>query len=125
MASKMLVITNVRDTEPFLLAHFDALAGASFVRIISILLFISDLFHTVTTEKPIQAKIYQVKKLDRGDNNFKKKCSWGLRELKVLDAKDGSRVESPSNIILNILINIFKTINRDFSSLDTVQLTRY
>ena len=44
----------------------------------------------VTTEKPIQAHIYQVKKQDRGDT-FKKKLSWALRELKVLDARDATR----------------------------------
>ena len=48
----------------------------------------------VTTEKPIQALVYQVKKLDRGDNSFKKKLSWGLRELKFLDAKDASKVSN-------------------------------
>lgn len=46
---------------------------------------------SVTTEKPIQAHIYQVKKQDRGDT-FKKKLSWALRELKVLDARDATRV---------------------------------
>ena len=40
----------------------------------------------VTTEKPIQALIYQVKKADRGDV-YKKKTTWALRELKQLDAK--------------------------------------
>lgn len=40
----------------------------------------------VTTEKPVTATIYQVKKQDRGDV-FKKKASWPIRQLKVFDAK--------------------------------------
>lgn len=40
----------------------------------------------VTTEKPVQATIYQVKKQDKGDA-FKKKASWPIRQLKVFDAK--------------------------------------
>ena len=40
----------------------------------------------VTTEKPIQALICEVKKSERGDS-YKKKLSWALRELRVLDAK--------------------------------------
>ncbi len=47
---------------------------------------------SVTQEKPIQALIYQVKKTEKGDNNFKKKLAWALRELKILDAKDASKV---------------------------------
>jgi len=42
----------------------------------------------VTTEKPIQAVVYLVKKSERSENHFKKKSSWPLRELKFLDAKD-------------------------------------
>ena len=45
----------------------------------------------VTTEKPIQAMIYEVKRGERGDN-FKKKISWAMRDLKVLDAKDSTKV---------------------------------
>ena len=51
-------------------------------------------WRAVTTEKPIQAHIYQVKKQDRGDT-FKKKLSWSLRELKVLDAKDATKASCP------------------------------
>lgn len=40
----------------------------------------------VTTEKPVTATIYQVKKQDKGDV-FKKKASWPIRQLKVFDAK--------------------------------------
>ena len=40
----------------------------------------------VTTEKPIQAGVYLVKKTERGDA-FKKKSSFALRELQFLDAK--------------------------------------
>ena len=40
---------------------------------------------------PITALIYQVKKSDKGEN-YKKKASWMLRELKVLDGKDPHRV---------------------------------
>ncbi|ELT89930.1 hypothetical protein CAPTEDRAFT_229168 [Capitella teleta] len=43
----------------------------------------------VTTEKPIQALVVQVKKSEK--ENFKKKFSWGLRQLKVLDAKYQSK----------------------------------
>ena len=49
-------------------------------------------FNLVTTEKPIQAKIYQVKQSEKVENLFKKKTQWELRELKVLDGKDSTRV---------------------------------
>lgn len=45
----------------------------------------------VTTEKPIQALVVQVKKSDRGDS-FKRKLSWALRQLKVFDAKYQTKV---------------------------------
>ena len=35
--------------------------------------------------------IYEVKRSERGDN-FKKKISWAVRDLKVLDAKDATKV---------------------------------
>lgn len=41
---------------------------------------------SVTTEKPIQANICEVKKSERGDI-FKKKLSWALRELRFVDAR--------------------------------------
>ncbi|CAE1251875.1 EXOC1 [Acanthosepion pharaonis] len=41
----------------------------------------------VTIDSPIQAHIYQLKKTDKGDS-YKKKLSWLLRELKVVDGKD-------------------------------------
>ncbi|KAK2160904.1 hypothetical protein LSH36_125g04004 [Paralvinella palmiformis] len=40
----------------------------------------------VTTQKPIQAFIYEVKKSERGES-YKKKLCWALRELRVFDAK--------------------------------------
>ena len=36
--------------------------------------------------------IYEVKRSERGDN-FKKKISWAMRDLKVLDAKDATKVK--------------------------------
>jgi len=39
----------------------------------------------VTTEKPVQASLYQVKKAEK--EGFKKKMSWPLRQLKLFDAK--------------------------------------
>lgn len=45
----------------------------------------------VTTEKPVTATIYQVKKQDKGDV-FKKKASWPIRQLKVFDAKFTNKV---------------------------------
>ena len=42
--------------------------------------------YTVTTQKPIQAFIYEVKKSERGES-YKKKLCWALRELRVFDAK--------------------------------------
>ncbi len=35
--------------------------------------------------------IYEVKRSERGDV-FKKKISWAMRDLKVLDAKDSTKV---------------------------------
>lgn len=46
---------------------------------------------TVTIDSPIQAHIYQLKKTDKGDS-YKKKLSWLLRELKVVDGKDINKV---------------------------------
>jgi hypothetical protein len=51
---------------------------------------ISIFIYIVTTEKPIQALVVQVKKSDR--ESFKKKVSWGLRQLKLLDAKYQNKV---------------------------------
>ena len=42
---------------------------------------------SVTTEKPIQASLYQVKKAEKERGGFKKKLSWPLRQLKLFDAK--------------------------------------
>lgn len=41
----------------------------------------------VTIDSPVQAHIYQLKKTDKGDS-YKKKLSWLLRELKLVDGKD-------------------------------------
>jgi len=41
----------------------------------------------VTTEKPVQASLYQVKKAEKEREGFKKKMSWPLRQLKLFDAK--------------------------------------
>ncbi|XP_052825390.1 exocyst complex component 1 [Octopus bimaculoides] len=41
----------------------------------------------VTVDSPVQAHIYQLKKADKGES-YKKKLSWFLRELKVVDGKD-------------------------------------
>lgn len=41
----------------------------------------------VTTEKPVQARLYQLKKSDKGET-YKRKNTWTLRELKTLDGKD-------------------------------------
>lgn len=41
----------------------------------------------VTTEKPVQASLYQVKKAEKEREGFKKKMSWALRQLKLFDAK--------------------------------------
>lgn len=40
----------------------------------------------VTTEKPVQVTLYKVKKSEKGDQ-YKKKASWALRQVKCLDAK--------------------------------------
>lgn len=50
---------------------------------------ISFLCVAVSTEKPICVTIYQVKKSDK--DVFKKRNSWPLRELKVVDGKDESK----------------------------------
>ena len=47
---------------------------------------------TVTTEKPVQACLYQVKKTEKEKDSFKKKASWPLRQLKVFDAKYANKV---------------------------------
>jgi len=41
----------------------------------------------VTTEMPVQASLYQVKKAEKEREGFKKKMSWPLRQLKLFDAK--------------------------------------
>ncbi|XP_013397565.1 exocyst complex component 1 isoform X1 [Lingula anatina] len=41
----------------------------------------------VTTEKPVQVKIYQLKKSEKGET-YKRKQTWELRELKTVDGKD-------------------------------------
>lgn len=47
----------------------------------------------VTTEKPVQACLYQVKKTEKEKGEvFKKKASWPLRQLKVFDAKYSKKV---------------------------------
>ena len=48
--------------------------------------------------------IYEVKRSERGDN-FKKKISWAMRDLKVLDAKDATNVK-----ILYILFSFSENI---------------
>ena len=45
----------------------------------------------VSTETPIQARVYQVKKADKGDV-YKKKVTWLLRELKAVDGKSFNKV---------------------------------
>jgi len=50
---------------------------------------------TVTTEKPVQASLYQVKKAEKEREGFKKKMSWPLRQLKLFDAKYINKVSIP------------------------------
>jgi hypothetical protein len=38
-----------------------------------------------------QVHVYQIKKAEKGDN-FKKKVTWTLRELKAVDGKDKTKV---------------------------------
>lgn len=45
----------------------------------------------VSTETPVQARVYQVKKADKTEA-YKKKVTWLLRELKVVDGKSSSKV---------------------------------
>lgn len=40
----------------------------------------------ISTEKPIQVTIYQIKKSDK--DTYKKKSAWPLRDLKIVDGKD-------------------------------------
>ncbi|XP_078682559.1 exocyst complex component 1-like isoform X1 [Branchiostoma floridae x Branchiostoma belcheri] len=46
-----------------------------------------------TTEKPVQVSIVNVKKSDKGDT-YKRRQTWQLRELKLVDGKDDTK-ESP------------------------------
>lgn len=76
--------------------HFNFINSIKRVsRITSILsnsvLFAHFILLTVTIDSPIQAHIYQLKKTDKGDS-YKKKLSWLLRELKVVDGKDINKV---------------------------------
>jgi len=48
----------------------------------------------VTTEKPVQASLYQVKKAEKEREGFKKKMSWALRQLKLFDAKYINKVSN-------------------------------
>ncbi|XP_048237004.1 exocyst complex component 1-like isoform X1 [Haliotis rufescens] len=41
-------------------------------------------------ESPVQARVYQVKKADRGES-YKKKLSWLLRDLKIVDGKNANK----------------------------------
>ena len=45
---------------------------------------------SVTTVKPETVSVYQVKKTDK--DTYKKKASWRLRDLKIVDGKDGTKV---------------------------------
>ena len=45
---------------------------------------------SVTTVKPETVSVYQVKKTDK--DTYKKKASWRLRDLKIVDGKDGAKV---------------------------------
>ena len=49
-------------------------------------------FHPVTTDQPAQVFVHKVKKVDK--DAFKKRQSWSLAELKVVDGKD-SKIVSP------------------------------
>ena len=63
-------------------------------------MFVFYLF-AVSTEKPIQAIVCQVKKADRGDT-FKKKRTWHLRDIKSVDAKCyNNKVHKSVSIIIN------------------------
>lgn len=44
-----------------------------------------------TSETPVTAHLYQVKKGDRGEN-YKKKLSWLLRDLRCIDGKSAEKV---------------------------------
>ena len=59
----------------------------------------------VTTEKPVQACLYQVKKSEKGDT-FKKKATWPLRQLKIFDAKYANKVTT--EIQIHLLSIFFK-----------------
>lgn len=46
----------------------------------------------MTTEKPAQAILYQVKKADRADVYKKKPQSWPLRTLRQFDGRSAEKV---------------------------------
>ncbi|XP_078603079.1 exocyst complex component 1-like [Branchiostoma floridae x Branchiostoma japonicum] len=54
---------------------------------------VSFLCAAASTEKPVQVSIVNVKKSDKGDT-YKRRQTWELRELKLVDGKDDSK-ESP------------------------------
>lgn len=61
------------------------------------------MFCVVTTEKPVQASLYQVKKAEKEREGFKKKTSWLLRQLKLFDAKYINKVSKLQHQSWNIL----------------------
>jgi len=66
--------------------------------------------YVVTTEKPVQASLYQVKKAEKEREGFKKKTSWLLRQLKLFDAKYINKVNKVlhmSGTVLFLSENIF------------------
>ena len=52
---------------------------------------------SVTTDQPAQVSIHKVKKVDK--DNYKKRQSWLLSELKIVDGKDPDIVSSSLHIV--------------------------
>lgn len=62
-----------------------------YIKLIIRLLYSFKFSTKVSTETPVQARVYQVKKADKTEA-YKKKVTWLLRELKVVDGKSSSKV---------------------------------
>lgn len=95
---RLIAVVHVTKTGRKKKASFLCAAGMlSIIHLINYILnnqaqYMNIVLFIVTTEKPVQTYIYQVKKSEKGDNNFKKKLQWSLRELKFIDGKDARKV---------------------------------
>jgi len=73
-----------------------------FFRSIILIVSICVMLDVVTTEKPVQASLYQVKKAEKEREGFKKKMSWLLRQLKLFDAKYINKVSMMQHLFGDI-----------------------